>query len=790
MFKNYFKIAWRNFLKNKSFSLINTIGLSIALSTFFVISLFIYDEWSYDRYHEDSDQLYRVYQTFNKDSINTEMLYTPFVLRPILLNEVPNIEEAFRINSIFTENIVEASGNRFIEKDLYAVDPSIFEVFSYSIKSGDPSTFLNEPFTVVITESVGKKYFGEETALGKTISIETWDVHDYEVTGVVKDLPANTHFHFDILTSNETYIQIRPNFEDRTTSWNHNGSITYLKLNENSSLKEIEASFDDIISKNRGEWAQYFSMKLQPVTDIHLTSNFEQELEANSDKRYLYIFGSVALLILVVACINYINLSTATSTDRAMEVGVRKTFGVVQFQIVFQFLIEAFIICLSGVLLAVLSTELILPYFNNIVDKKLLLPYSSIRFWGLTLGFSILISFIAGIYPSIYLSRIKPIKIVTHQTSGKNKSLLRNGLIIFQFTAAVILIVSTIVIKDQLGFIQNKKLGFESEKVLLIDSEGLESSSAFKDELLKISSVNNVTSSNQKLPAGQESRSFIYPTGSPSTYTNLIMGGRNFTETLDLELLAGNDLDKYFTPNELDYLPILINEALVKKYGWEENPLGKTFEGFEPQPKVVGVLADFHYKSAKQEIEPLILRPGSSTRNTYINIETKDIRRTLDEIEKAWKKVGPQTPFIYSFIDDEYQAKFNAEEKLASIFSFFTILAILISCVGLFGLTAFTAERKTKEIGIRKVLGAGIQDILKLLSKDFLLLILAGFIIAVPITWYLMNKWLADYAYRIEISSTVFLISGGLILVITLVTISWQSIKAALTNPVDSLKTE
>lgn len=794
MLKNYFKVAWRHYVRDKSISFINTIGLSVAIAAFFIIAMFIYDEWSYDRYQDDADQLYRITKSFERGERSSATLATSNILAPTLLNEIAGIQNVLRINTTFRgEVIVESGENKFVESRFLFADPSIFELFSYRVLDGDPDSMLEQPFTVVITKSTAEKYFGRTSVIGEILSIETWGIHDYEVTGVIADIPSNTHLHFDILASNKSFAAVVPNGNMRLESWQALGAYTYVKLDEGVSPEEVENKFKDILDKYHGEQAQFLYMNLQPVTDIHLYSDFDRELQPNSDIRYIYIFGSVALLILVIAGINYINLTTAKSLRRSMEVGVRKAVGGSRTQIMVQFFTEAVLTCLVSVGLAILFVEIFLPYINNITGISLEVPYGSLLFWGVIVGFLLVFNIVSGFYPSLYLSKLKPSGIFNQDSHSPKKSFFRSGLIVFQFSISVFLIIGTFVIEEQLNFIQTKNLGVDSSQIVLVEAHGLgDNYNAFQEELYRVPGINSVSYSPNKVPVTQRIERFLYPNGQPSGYNNMLSIGPDFLETMGIDLVDGNDLTRYSSAADMSYQPVLINETAVKEFGWSDNPIGKTFEGSSNEVRVVGVVSDFHYEPVKSRIEPLILARSEPEHSDYIfiNTETSDIRSTIEGVEEVWNETGTGTPLTYSFLDDAYQNLYLAEDRLASIFNYFSLIAIAISCFGLFGLTIFSVERRTKEIGIRKVLGASVSNIVSLLSKDFVMLVVIGFVIAVPISWYAMNQWLTDFAYRIDIGASIFAVAGVATLLIALLTVSWQSIKAAVANPVESLRSE
>lgn len=795
MIKSYFKLAWRNFIRNKSYSFINIIGLTTALSAFIIIVLFVYDELSFDRYHEDADRLFRIERVFDLDDQTSKSLLTSNLLAPALESEITGIQETTRIRREFAGSLITTEKLKQYEEGVLIADPSIFNLFSISFLQGNSETALNRAFTVVVTESTAKRYFGNENPIGQNLKIKTryGEEEEYEVTGVIKDIPANTHFSFDLLTSIESYRSVIPDPEEDFESWYHVGAYTYLKLGETITDDSIEAQLPEFLKRHQGESAQHEKLRLQPVIDIHLHSNHKYELQANSDVRYIYIFGSLAILILFVASVNYANLSTASVADHAKEIGVQKTLGMSNFQLFNRQLMESVILSSFSVLLAVTLSEVLLPLFNNLIDKELSL-FTAPTILSLFLLFFVgAFGILNTIYPSIAFSKITPSRILRGATSQKKKATLRNSLIVFQFTISVILIVSTLTIHNQLEYVNNKRLGLNDEQVITVHADaGLNSNfSTFKDRLKSHQSIKNVTFTGEPLPFTSVLAIGLYPSGSEPSSNNAIGIGPEFLATMEIPLVKGQILDSLSFSFENDFFPVLINEAAMKEFGWEDNPIGQTFNGFKPTATVTGVVGDFHYESLKNRIEPVVLMGNfAPPRTIYIRIQSNNLASTLTTIEKVWNEIGPGTPFVYSFLDNDFEKLYKAEEKMVSVFSYFTILAIIIACLGLFGLSAFTAERRTKEIGIRKVLGASLLDIVALLSKDFIKLVIIGFLLAIPISWYAMNQWLTDFAYRIEIGTEFFVTAGLAAILIAILTVSWQSIRAALANPVDSLRSE
>ena len=793
MLRNYIKIAWRNLKRNKSYALINTLGLSVGIASCILIFLFIQDEWSYDRYHKDADQIYRVYQQATRDGETRSRLINSAQLGVAIKSEIPGVKNFTRLSGSSRDVIIEKNEDRVHETDYFFAEESIFDVFSFELIKGNPQTSLDEPFQLVITESMAGKYFKDENPMGKTITIKaSWGAAEYKVSGVMKDVPSNSHFNINFLTPLETYYAEHPREESQLKGWRYASFYTYIKLQKNVKSEQLKPGLKSIITREYGEnAAQFASFKLQPLTDIHLYSSFQRELSTNSDVRYIYIFGSIAFLILIIAGVNYMNLATARSAERATEVGIKKTLGVRRRSLVAQFLCESTIFCLLSIVIGLFLVELMLPFFNNLTGKALAIPLLEPVFYVSLLSILLVIGCLAGLYPALVLSKFSPSQVFRGGATGRKKSSLRNALIVFQFVITVALIASTLVINRQLDYVQEKRLGLNEEQVVSIstDSEFRKYYSAFRNELMNNAAITDISHVNPAMPTTKEQDLSLAPEGLDFRQVNTYAIGRDFLQTMEIGLKKGSSLDNLSRDSLGNVMPVLINEAAARAWGWDE-PLGKTFEGFSPTLRVVGVVEDFNYRSLKEEIAPLVMRPNNYVTNVLVRIKADNVPRTMDYIRSAWNKAGPALPLVYTFMDDEYDALYKADDRLATIFGSFSLLAIVIACLGLFGLAAFSAERRTKEIGIRKILGATVTNIVGLLSKDFLKLVALGFIIAVPIAYYAMNWWLQDFAYKISIDPGIFLLAGGLALLIALATVSWQSIRAALANPVDSLRSE
>jgi putative ABC transport system permease protein len=802
MLKNHLKLAIRNLLRNRAYSVINILGLSVGIASCILILLYVQDELSYDRYHDHSDRIFRIYRDLQLEDRSMQTLATSNLLGPTMAEELPEVEASMRLSKRFPEVMVANGNSKFYEQKFFFSDPSIFEVFDFHLTDGNMETALNRPFTVVISEEMAKKYFGDKDPMGENLVIRgSWGADDYEVTGVMENTPHNSHLSIHFLTSFETLRAKTPNSDTNFENWRHIGSYTYVLLQQGVNPEELGAKMSAFIVRHQGERAgSILSYKFQPITDIHLYSDFEREIEPNSDIRYLYIFGSIAFIILLVASINYINLATAKSFERAKEVGVRKTLGADKIVLVKQFLSESAIYILLAILISFLWVETSLPLFNSLINKPLAFDPFSLQFTGMVVLIVILVGLLAGFYPALVSSRLKPDQIFKEADSGKNKSMLRNTLIVFQFSVSIILIASTFIVMGQMDHIRDKRLGISDDVLVSISTgpgvEFRQNYSAFKDALLNIAGIESVTFLNPSLPATTEHDLSLKPEGfEESINVNVISVGDDFLNTLEVPVVQGFNLFDPGTDTAEDslsesYIPVLVNETAVREWGWDE-PLGKTFDGFSPGFRVTGVVQDFHYSSLKERLAPLLIYPGNySVNHVLVRLKSQNLSENISFLEDTWADIGPGTPFTYTFVDDQYDSLYRYEDRLAGVFKLFTSLAIIIACLGLFGLAAFSAERRSKEIGIRKILGASVANIVKLLTADFLKPVIIGLILAIPITLYVMNIWLTDFAYRIEIGPGIFLAAGLLTILLSLLTISWQAVKSALINPANTLRNE
>ncbi len=802
MLKNYFKIALRNLRKNKIFSFINVFGLAIGLTCFMFIVVFVYNELDYDNYPELAKDIYRINLSVTGNGNVAVYPNVDVAVGKGIKNAFPEVEAFTRLLPI--SSFIKYDEKQFKEEHIAFADSNFLQMFSIPLIEGSGRDALEKPNCIVISKALENKYFGKDEAVGKTLTIGTRG-SEYKVTGVFDKVPDNSHFHFDAFLSFTT-------LKIKNETWSNLGYFTYLLLNENADAKKLEAKFpqlvaDYIVPEIRNDMGvslaeaqksvNTFVFSLQPLTDIHLNSDTEYELEANGDIKYVYIFSALAIFILLLACVNFTNLSTAIATKRVREVGIRKVMGSVKKQLIFQFLTESVLFTFFAMLCALILMFALVPYFNQLTNKNISFGFFIDPQWLLAMFLlSLLVGILAGIYPAFFLSAFNPIKNLKGSTPKEsfNKNFLRSGLIVFQFFISTALIISTIHVYQQLHYMQNKKLGYNKEQVLFIQDAGLlgKDQDAFKQQVLMDNRVVSASIS-WTVPSGIFDGTEIYPKNNSSNGTtihaNIYHVDYDYLSTLGINILYGRDFSKNFPS---DSAGVIINEAAVRKLGWEgTDPLGKSIvRSGQHQFNIVGVVEDFHYTSVKLDIAPLMILLGDNYGGLILKIETKDIDGFLTDLKKQWDAFRPRGPLSYNFLDDKFAALYSNEARTQKIFSFFTLIAIIIASLGLFGLSAFVIEQRTKEIGIRKVLGASITEITLMLSKEFTKWVLIGNIIAWPAAYYFLNKWLEDFAYRTDIGVWTFIISGLIVLMIAFMTISYQSIKAAVANPVNSLRSE
>lgn len=793
MLKNYFKVAFRNLWKNKFLSSLNIVGLATGLSCCLLMTLFITDELSYDKFNRDSDLMYRVVKDFvNEDGSRLPDATTPPAIAPAIMHDIPEVEMAIRVFPNWgNKYLVKYGEKKFYEEGVYRADPDVFSFFTFPLLKGNPSTALLEKNSIVLTESAAKKYFGTEDPIGKTMEIT--DNGSYRVTAVMKDIPGNSHFTFDFLLPIKDME--RPN-QNLDNIWGFYNFYTYIKLKPTGTIAGVEPKIQATFKKNQPDNDNIFYT--QRLEDIHLTSHLKWELSANSDRQYIYIFGIIALFVIIIAAINYINLVTAKSSLRAKEIGIRKVVGAERISLIRQFLTESILITLLASVVAILFVKILLPLFNSITQKDLSL-FSS-EHYQLIMSlflFAVLIGIAAGLYPAFYLSGFKPVLVLkSFKNAGRNSFTLRRLLVVVQFVISIVLIIGTVIVSRQLRYMQTTDLGFNKDHVLIINnSYGLPGrGSVLEDELKKIPGVIKTAGSDGMI-GGQNWTNSLRVKGSENEQlVNFLSVGYDFLDVLGVELKEGRNFSPEFPNDTAD--GIILNEKAVQDLGVPSPVVGQQIVWAEEEDTtyyatVVGVAKDFHFTSLRSEIKPFAFvvtpqRFGSLA----VKINTTNLEATLKQIEKTWDQHVPERMFDYYLLDDSIEALYRSDQNFRTVFSCFTILAIIIACLGLFGLVAFAAEQRTKEIGIRKVLGATITDIMNLLSKDFLLLVLIASVISFPIAWWAMNKWLQGFTYRIDMQWWIFIVAAIAALLIAWLTVSFQAIKAAIVNPVKSLRAE
>jgi len=807
MVKNDLKIAWRHLLKQKMYSTIKIGGFALGIAACLLIALFVKDELRYDQHYHAKDQIFRLIFEFEGDG---EWVWFPAPTAKVLASDFPEIKQSGRLlnSQLFgagsSEIKLENDPQIFHEDGFVYIDPSIIGILEIEFLQGDSESALTNPNTILISEAKAFKYFPHEDPIGKTVILQgnvldNMNDRSYTITGVVKTHEAS-HFQYDFfmtLSGIEFYTGEQDN-------WDATNYHTYIKTNEGTDPVALREKLN-LLTKNYfaptwvaagdlgvPEAAKKTSYGLQPVSDIHLYNGDVHDSLNHGDIRFVWLFSAVAGFILLIAAINFINLSTAKSANRALEVGLRKTVGSSRNSLINQFLTESFLYSLLSFCLALLFAYLILPFFNTLSGKSLVLPFTEWWFIPLLFGTCLILGIIAGLYPAIYLSSFKPIDTLKGNVSaGSKSSTLRSSLVVFQFTTSVILIIATFVIYRQMNFILNKNLGFDKEQVVMIQGTNTlgEQLTSFKNELLDLSAIQNVSVSNYlPIEGTMRDNNGFYREGMRGQ-EDAILGqiwtvDADYIKTLGMKIVDGRDFNQDMIS---DSSSIVINTTMVKKFGFS-NPVGERIQNFGRARTVIGVIEDFHFESMKGEIRPLCLVIGSSSATTSVKIQTDDTASALTSIETIWKKFSPNQEIRYSFLDDSFALMYEDVQRMGKIFTSFAILAIVVACLGLFALSAFMVEQRNKEISIRLVLGASLNNIFKLLTLNFVKLVGISILIAAPIGWYFMNRWLADYTYKTEIGIDVFIISSILVLVIALSTISYQSLKAGLTNPVKSLR--
>ena len=808
MLKNYLFVALRNIRRNKLVSFINVMGFVLGIVCCLLITQYVVFETSYDTFHQDAEDIYRI--TWFSENPHPR---TPHPMAQALIQDFPEVISAVSFTPIWGPGLTKQTfsvwnpenDHRFEEKEVLAADSTFFDVFSFPFISGDPKTVLTHPNGIVITEATARKYFGNEDPMGKTLVINE-ERNLFEVVGVLENIPDNAHFHFDILIPYILFKSEEPN--DPFFSWDDFGHYNYIRLTKDTDVKGLETKLldwaaqyidinEEVMQNIRSSGAGF---RLQPLTDIHLTSHIRWELEPNGNIYYVYLMSAAALFILIIACVNFMNLSTARSMDRAKEIGVRKALGALKKQLAGQFLMEALVYSLLALPITLVLLNFVLPVFNHIAGMSLEMEdfthlYTIV---GLLTGVAV-IGLLSGLYPAFYLSSFKPVAILKGNfKTGKQGALARKGLVIFQFSISIILIIGSIVIFDQLKFLSDKNLGFDQEQIVVLplrNDEVRAQVETIKNELMRIEGVKSVAASSN-VPGSGFNMNEIWWDEQPRhrVASSECAVDYDYFATLNIPMVEGRGFSRDFTTDSMN--AFVINQTAVRALNLE-NPVGKEIvwdadiTGGAMKGTVVGVVQDFHFQSLHEPIRPLLFVMLPEAYNHLIlKIKPQQMQNTLAAIETAWQQFDKQYAFAFSFLDENMNQLYQSENQMGKVFGIFSIITVLIACSGLFGLATFTVAQRTKEVGVRKVLGASMSSILQLLSKDFLKLVGVAIVAGSPIAWYIMDRWLENFSYRVDITWWMFALAACLILVVALITVSYQAMKAAMDNPVKSLRSE
>ena len=800
MLKNYIKIAFRNIKRHKGYAFINIAGLAIGIACCILIVLYIQFELSFDKYHDLADRTFLLKRHGNFGGKELTSSSNNALSAGFIRKDFVEVENTVRIG--FMPNpAVLCEGKKFYESRVLYADDSFFDIFSYPMTIGDPKSALKAPFSIVITEDIAEKYFGDKNPIGRSLRFDNQD--NFTVTAVIKNVPRNSHLLFDMLCSFQTLYSQYPKGHAFLNDFTSNTFRTFILLQKDTDPSTLESKFPDFIKKYGGIKLKLFGISMEyflmPLTDIHLHTPLGGEKTGIGAILYIYIFALIAGIVLIIACINFMNLATARSAKRAQEVGMRKVLGAHKSELVKQFLFESFFYSFISLLLALGLAELALPTMSSIAGYKLTIDFSKMLWlFPALLGIAVFVGFIAGSYPAFFLAAFRPARVFKGSAkTGAGNSFSRGFLVVMQFSISVTLIIGTIIITRQLDYMKNKNPGFDKEQVVVLpfrDEELRKSLTTIKNELTGYSDIVNVAVSSD-IPGQYPQYNQKLPDGFSSDQSQLmydLVVDEDFISTFGMEIIAGRNFSKEFGSDQK--AAAIINETAAKEFGWE-NPLGKKIRDYRGIRTVIGVVRDYHQIPITQEIEPLYIRfDPDDVYNPYrmlsIRIAPGSVSRAMKYIEKTWNKIYPIHPFDYFFLDESFNDQFKETERIRELISYFAGLAIFIACLGLFGLASFIAEQRTKEIGIRKVLGASTSGIVYMISRELIKMIVLSNAIAWPVAYYVMQNWLQTFPYRENINVLIFLFSGIIVLFIGLATVSFQSIKAGLNNPVDSLKYE
>ncbi len=802
MFKNYYKVAIRNILKYKLFSAINILGMTIGITSCLMIILYITNELSYDNFHPDAEHIFQVGLNGKLGGQDIRVANTCPPMAAALMADIPEVVDATRITHMFGQPVVRNGEKIFVEEKIFYADSNFFQFFGYKIKEGDIKTVLKEPNTVVLNEQMAHKYFGDENPIGKLLVIGD-ENETFKVTGLAENSPGNSHFSFHILISAISSDRLKGDI------WLNNFMFTYFKIQPNTSVSQVEAKFIPLVEKYIGpEMEKFMGTTLKQMQesggaygyyatnlrDIHLHSTSQGDIEPGGSMMYVYFFGGIGLFIIVIACINFMNLSTARSTGRAKEVGLRKALGSLRGQMIYQFMTESVLYSTLAVLLALVACYYLLPSFNMLSGKELGMEiFTTPLFIGGILVLVIFIGLVSGSYPAFYLTSFSAVEVLKGKVRAGAKSKgIRSFLVVFQFGLSIFLIIFTVVVFQQIQYLQKKNLGIDKNNVLILDNAARlgTNKEAFRNGLAALTGIAKVSYTNNTFPGVNNTTVFKTAGSEQDHIMGVYYADYAHQDVLRFELKDGRYFSKDFAS---DSLAILLNEAAAKEFGFE-NPVGEEVlyngngQSFKKY-KVIGVIKNFNFESYKDQVRPLSILLTQNADNLLVRYES-DASTLIPKVETLWKQYAPNEPFEYTFLDENFDRLFRAEQRMGKLFSIFSGLAIFIACLGLFALAAFTTEQRTKEIGVRKSMGASVLNLSILLSKEFTRLVVIAFIPAAILAWYISDTWLNGFAYRVEINPLVFIVSGMVAIVIAWLTVSFQSIKAAMANPVNSLRYE
>lgn len=792
MIRNYLKVAWRNLVKNKVFSFINVLGLTIGITVCMMIFLFIMNEFSVDRFHNNSDRIYRVMRGFENEGKQGSVSYLSGMHAPALLNDFKGeIIKAVRVNP--TDNLVTVGDKSFHEKKVYDADPDFFSLFSFPLIKGDAATVLKDPGSVVLTETTSKKYFGNiDNAMGKVIELDK--NLQLKVTGIAKDVPSNSHLYFDLIVP-------LSNYKDRGVmkTWINNGVYTYVLLDPHVSQQQVESRLPQFVEKHLGgelkKYGFHWTLSLTPLKDVYFENVTFDDVK-HGDKTVVYIFLSIAVLILLIACINFMNLSTIRAVDRSKEVGLRKVLGALRNNLAWQFIGESVLLATISCIISIGLLSLVMPWLDQLLGYSLTVSWNALPIYLFLIGVIIVVGFLAGSYPAFFLSAFSPIQALKGKLKlGKGGSAFRQALVIVQFSISVFLIVGTIIIAKQMSYVKNKQLGYNKEQTVIVridNNDIFKNMKVFKNNLQNQSVIQSVSLMSGEPGGFFDGQMFDVQDHAEKWNARTEFADFEFVKTLGIKIIAGRDFSASFPTDTTD--AVLINKTAATKLGWTpQQAIGKWIQNTirdDAKRRIIGVTDDFNFQSLKQNMEPLVIAPNPDRRVVLIKLKPGNIQTGVALVEKVYKTVASAYPFEYSFLDGQFNDLYKKDIRQQTILLVFAMLAIFIACLGLFGLASFTTTKRIKEIGVRKVLGSSVQNIVILLSKDLLKPVLIATIIAVPVGYYAMNNWLQNFAYRTPLAWWIFVLAAFITIAIALITVCIKAVKAAIANPVTSLRTE